>query len=63
VRDIANEFATGGSLGSNDEFIQKCVLLTDGTSDVPGFSHFGQAFVKEMTARGMQPTTCAAYLA
>ncbi|NOQ37043.1 MAG: hypothetical protein GQ569_14320 [Methylococcaceae bacterium] len=62
VRDIANEFAAGGSLGSNDEFIKKCVLLTDATSDVPGFTHLGEAFVNEMTARGMKTSTCADYL-
>lgn len=61
VRDIANEFA-GGTLGSSDEFIKKCVLLTDGTSDVPGFEHLGEAFVNEMTGRGMKTSTCEEYL-
>jgi len=57
VRDMANEFAT------TDEFIKKCVLLTDGTSPVPGFEQYQIDFVNEMTARGMKSVTCADYLA
>jgi nicotinamidase/pyrazinamidase len=58
VRDIANEFVQ-----ADDSFIKKCVLLTDATSDVPGFEKYGEDFVKEMTKRGMRTTTCAEYLA
>jgi len=56
VRDMANSF-------KDDSFIQKCVLLTDGSSNVPGFDQFGTDFVSEMTARGMKTATCADYLA
>jgi len=56
VRDIANEFA-------DDSFIKKCVLLTDATSDVPGFEKYGNDFVTEMTQRGMRSTTTVDYLA
>jgi nicotinamidase-related amidase len=57
VRDIANEFAS-----QNDEFIKKTVLLTDGSTDVPGFETYGNDFVKEMTKRGMRTSTTADYL-
>lgn len=54
VRDIANNF-------QDDSFIQKCVLLTDGTSPVPGFESFQDQFINELTARGMQTSTIADY--
>ncbi len=57
ARDIANEFVS-----DNDSFIRKCILLTDGTSDVPGFD-YGDVFMKEMLARGMRTTTTKDYLA
>ena len=57
VRDLADQFA------GNDEFIKKCVLLTDCTSDVPGFEHLGTEFVNDMVARGMKTTTSEAYMA
>lgn len=65
VRDIANCFATGGavSLGTSDEFIRKCVLLTDATSSVPGFDAVGAAFVDEMVKRGMKTSTTVDYFA
>lgn len=56
VVDIANSFP-------DDSFIKKCVLLTDGTSPVPGFEHLQTKFVSDMTARGMKTSTCADYLA
>lgn len=62
VRDVANEFA-GGSLGTQDEFIKKCVLLTDASSSVPGFEKVGESFIKDMKARGMRTTTTVDYLA
>jgi len=46
VRDIAANF--------ND--VSKLYLLEDCTSDVPGYEHFGEAFVKDMTAAGMKIT-------
>ena len=55
VRDMANSF-------KDDSFIQKCVLLTDGSSNVPGFNGYGTDFINEMTARGMKTATCADYL-
>lgn len=56
VRDIADELAA-------PEYIAKIVLLTDATSPVPGFESLGDDFVREMTARGMQLSTTADFLA
>jgi nicotinamidase-related amidase len=61
VIDIANNFG--------EENIKKMVLLTDATSDVPDppgttmFSDIGNAFVKDMKARGMQTSTTVDFLA
>jgi len=65
VRDIAAKFDADG----NYDYIKKMVLLTDATSDVgdlPGstmFKDIGEAFVADMCAKGMQLSTCAAFLA
>lgn len=58
VYDIADEFDK--SYGS--ELIKKMHLLTDATSDVPGFENLGDEFVQKMTARGMQLTTTVDFL-
>lgn len=65
VRDIANCFSSGGaaSLGTQDEFIRKCVLLKDATSSVPGFDSVGQAFIDEMVKRGMRVSDTVSYFA
>jgi nicotinamidase-related amidase len=55
-RDACNYF-------SDDSLVKKLVLLEDATSDVPGFENYGEQFVKEMKARGMQTTTCKDFLA
>ncbi len=52
VRDLADGFSDPASVG-------KLVLLTDATSSVPGFEAAGEAFVAELTARGMRLSTCA----
>ena len=56
VRDIADEL-------SAPEYVQKIHLLTDATSSVPGFEALGDAFVREMTGRGMRLTTTTEFLA
>ena len=56
VRDVADEVPDGA-------FLKKCVLLLDGTSPVPGFEEYQRQFIGRMTARGMQTTTSADYLA
>jgi len=56
VRDIANNFG-------DDRFVSKMVLLTDATSRIHGFESVGDAFITEMTARGLQLSTTAEFLA
>jgi nicotinamidase/pyrazinamidase len=56
VRDIANNFG-------DDSFVSKLVLLTDASSDIPGFETHAQNFMNEMTSRGMQLSTTTQFLA
>jgi nicotinamidase-related amidase len=56
VRDIANNF---GDVG----FVSKLVLLTDASSDIPGFESHAQEFMREMAGRGMQLSTTTEFLA
>ncbi|MBU0551811.1 hypothetical protein KKF91_03975 [Myxococcota bacterium] len=50
-RDIADAF-------SDPRYIQKIMLLTDASSNVTGFDQLGDAFVRDMRARGMKVSTC-----
>jgi nicotinamidase-related amidase len=56
VRDIANAFG-------DDSFVSKLVLLTDASSDIPGFEPHAQDFMREMAGRGMQLSTTTEFLA
>jgi nicotinamidase/pyrazinamidase len=56
MRDIADSF-------SDPQYIRKMVLVTDCTSDVPGFENLGEDFVRDMTARGMRTVTSTELLA
>jgi nicotinamidase/pyrazinamidase len=56
VRDLAAALP-------DQTFLTRCVLLLDATSPVPGFEHYQQQFISQMTPRGMRTTTCADYLA
>ena len=56
VRDIANNFG-------DDSFVSRLVLLTDASSDIPGFESHAQAFMSEMVNRGMQLSTTTEFLA
>jgi nicotinamidase/pyrazinamidase len=56
VRDIANNFG-------DDSFISKLVLLTDASSDIPGFEKHAQSFMNDMVSRGMQLSTTTEFLA
>jgi len=56
VRDIANNFGDASYVG-------KLVLVEDATSPVPTFDQFQKDFVAEMTAKGMQLTTTADWMA
>jgi len=55
VRDTVNAF-------SDPKYIEKLHLLTDATSDVPGFENLGEDFLNEMTAKGMKTTTTTEFL-
>jgi len=55
IRDICESFGP--------EHIKKIVLLTDCSSNVPGFENLGTDFVRDMTARGMQISTSVDYFA
>lgn len=48
---------------SDDSFVKKLVLLKDATSPVPGFEHLQDAFIRDMSAKGMRVTTTVDYLA
>ncbi len=56
VRDIADNFG-------DDRLVSKLVLLEDASSDIPGFEPHAEAFIREMTARGMQVSTTTEFLA
>lgn len=64
VIDIANKFDADGNAG----YIKKLVLLQDATTDVPNppgstmFSDFGEKFVSEMMAKGMQVSTTTDFM-
>lgn len=62
IRDTANEFFDPNDASNqSDEFIKKCVLLTDVCASVN--QQRCDEFIAEMTARGMQITTTADFLA
>lgn len=56
VRDIVAAFGS-------PELVRKLVLLTDASSDVPGFDALGDAFLADMVAAGMQTSTTTDFLA
>jgi len=56
VRDIADCF-------SDSKYVKKLVLLTDASSNVPGFDFLGDDFMQEMLAKGMQTSTTVEFLA
>ena len=55
-RDIATAF-------SDPKYIEKLVLLTDASSNVAGFDFLGDAFLKDLTAKGMKTSTTTEFLA
>lgn len=54
---LANTFRDVVKNFSNPQYIEKMVLLTDATSPVPTFEHFGDDFIREMSAKGMKLST------
>lgn len=55
VRDVVSNFA-------DPKYIKKLVLLTDASSNVTGFEKYGEDFVKELVAKGMQTSTTTSIL-
>lgn len=60
---LANTFRDTIANFSDPAVIAKMVLLTDASSSVSGFEHLGDAFVKDMIARGMKTSTTVDILA
>lgn len=60
---LANTFRDTVAAFSSPDLIKKMWLLTDTTSNVQGFEHFGDAFIKEMVAKGMNLSTSVDILA
>lgn len=56
VRDIVTNFA-------DPRYVSKLVLLTDATSDVPGFEKYGDQFLSDLTSKGMKTSTTVDFLA
>lgn len=57
VRDIVD-----GVPGGGQDFVKKCVLLTDATSPVTGFEGYQTQFITDLTKMGMKTTTTVDYL-
>jgi nicotinamidase-related amidase len=55
VRDIVSNFA-------DDSLVSKLILLTDASSDIPGFEPHAESFLSEMAERGMQLSTTTEFL-
>lgn len=60
---VANTFRDVAEAFGNDELVKKLVLLTDASSNVPSFDSLGEAFVNDLTAKGMRTTTTKDYTA
>lgn len=60
---LANTFRDTVANFSDPSFIKKMWLATDATSSVPGFEKYGDDFIAEMTALGMNKTTTTDFLA
>lgn len=56
VRDVASKF-------QSPRYVSKLVLLSDAASNVTTFEHYGDEFVRELTAKGMQVSTTKDFLA
>ena len=56
VRDVADKFA-------DPTYVRKLVLLTDASSNVPGFEMYGDDFLKALIAEGMQTATTTDFAA
>jgi nicotinamidase-related amidase len=60
---LANTFRDTVASFSDPSYIKKMWLCTDASSSVPGFEKYGDDFIKEMKAKGMNLTTTTDFLA
>lgn len=60
---LANTFRDAVDCFNDPKVTEKMVLLTDATSNVPTFEHFGEQFIRDMTAKGMRTSTTTDFLA
>jgi len=60
---VAETFRSIAKLFSNPKYIEKLVMLEDATADVTGLEFMGEAFVKEMVAKGMKISNTRDFLA
>lgn len=60
---LANTFRDTIASFSDPSFVKKMWLCTDASSSVPGFEKYGDDFVAEMRAKGMNVTTTVDFLA
>jgi nicotinamidase/pyrazinamidase len=51
---LANTFRDAFAAFNNSDKIKNMILARDCTSNVPGFEHLGDAFIRDMQALGMQ---------
>ena len=61
ANDIAAQFTDPGT--GRNPFLEKVILLSNGTSPVPGFEFLQDGFIKKATALGMRTCSCEDYLA
>lgn len=59
---MANTFRDTVEAFSDPSLIGKMWLLTDTTSNVQGYEHLGEAFLREMTAKGLNLSTSVDFL-
>lgn len=60
---VANTFRDVADGFSDPKYISKLVLLTDACSNVGEFDFLGDAFIRDMTAKGMRIDTTTSFLA
>ena len=60
---VADTVTSIGNLFSDPKYVEKLVLLTDASSNVGGLEFLGDAFLKNMKAKGMQTSTTVEFLA
>ena len=60
---VANTVTDVTTCFSDPKYAEKIVLLTDSTSNVPGFDFLGDAFVNAMKAKGVKFSTTVEFLA